>query len=45
MADVSSDLIYEFLKSVQDDISELKKMRTEMREGFAWIVQNPNGTV
>lgn len=37
MAQVTNDLIYEVLKSVQADISDLKKMRIEMREGFASV--------
>lgn len=37
MAQVTNDLIYEVLRSVQADISDLKKMRVEMREGFASV--------
>ena len=32
---VSNELLYEVLKNIQADISTLKKMRSEMREGFA----------
>ena len=36
MADkVTNELIFEHLRRMQGDISELKQMRVEMREGFA----------
>lgn len=37
MANVTNELIYEVLKGVQSDISDLKKMRLELREGFASV--------
>lgn len=39
MAKVTQDLIYEILKKVQPDISDLKQMRHEMRDGFASLRQ------
>jgi len=37
MANITNELIYEVLKGVQSDISDLKKMRLELREGFASV--------
>jgi hypothetical protein len=37
MSEVNYELIRDILRSIQGDVSELKKMRHEMREGFASV--------
>jgi septal ring factor EnvC (AmiA/AmiB activator) len=37
---VTNELIYEHLRRIQSDLSELKSLRSEMREGFASIRQH-----
>ena len=37
MSEVTNELMYEVLKEVRKDVSDLKQMRGEMREGFASI--------
>lgn len=35
MTEVTNDLMYEVLKEIRADVSDLKKLRSETREGFA----------
>ena len=35
MAEADSSLVLEHLKRIQEDIADLKPLRSEMREGFA----------
>lgn len=39
MADVTNELIYEVLKKLQEDISQLKGLKSEVRDGFASMRQ------
>ena len=43
--DVDQTLVLEILKKIQTDISELKDMRNEMREGFASIKSHITGLI
>ena len=42
---VDNTLVLEVLKKIQADVSELKEMRNEMREGFASIKSHITGLV
>ena len=39
-SNVTNELIFEHLRKIQSDLSEVRQMRGEMREGFAAIRQH-----
>ena len=39
MSEITNELMYEVLKKIQTDTNDLKKMRSEMRDGFASVRQ------
>lgn len=45
MADVDDTFLREALKRIQSDLSELKEMRHEMREGFASLKAHNAGLI
>lgn len=45
MTSVSSELILEHLKRIHIEVSELKSLRSEMREGFASMRQHIHAVI